>query len=272
VGKGCSSYRTTTRKFQHLHTSSLKTKSLKNHKINSILNSFTKAVLKTYVIQINSDISEQEAFNNEIQLIQIIGRQDLNKGSLCNHTTGGDGTSGNIPKSKGKTYEELYGIEKAHELKQNQSIYSSGQNNSASKTNMSDEQRYIKGQKSIKTRMDNNQIRKGSECNFSKENMGEDAIKQKNLKSARTYKNNIVNGYQPKCRTKLPKYLAISPTGEQISFQGFQPFAKKYFLSEYLLKHRIDKGIITANSFHKKKTSFSSEYLNSFGWEIKSIN
>ena len=42
-----------------------------------------------------SGLSEKQAFDLEINLIQIYGRQDNKTGCLANHTDGGDGCSGN---------------------------------------------------------------------------------------------------------------------------------------------------------------------------------
>src|ERR1019366_3451884 len=41
-----------------------------------------------------SDLSDNEALSLEIELIEKYGRRDLGTGCLCNHTSGGDGSSG----------------------------------------------------------------------------------------------------------------------------------------------------------------------------------
>jgi hypothetical protein len=79
---------------------------------------FTIEDIKTYIIETASNITEIEAFKNEIEYIKYIGRYKLGKGPLCNHTDGGEGISGICSKNKGKTYEEIYGEEKAKQLKQ----------------------------------------------------------------------------------------------------------------------------------------------------------
>ena len=55
--------------------------------------------------KILQNVTEDEAFAEEIKLIAMIGRRDLRRGSLCNETDGGDGAVGGIkPKgfAKGK--------------------------------------------------------------------------------------------------------------------------------------------------------------------------
>ena len=44
------------------------------------------------------NVSEEEAFVEEINLISVIGRRDKKNGSLCNETDGGEGTKGRIIK------------------------------------------------------------------------------------------------------------------------------------------------------------------------------
>jgi hypothetical protein len=71
---------------------------------------------KVEIIQDN--LSEFQAFELEIQLIKQYGRRDKGLGPLLNETDGGDGSSGHISPKKGKTFEELYGYEKASHMKE----------------------------------------------------------------------------------------------------------------------------------------------------------
>lgn len=82
-------------------------------------------------------LTEQEAFDKEIELIKKYGRRDLDEGSLTNLTNGGEGMSGYImpektkeklriirsnqipPIPKGSSFNRLYSEQKAEELKQN---------------------------------------------------------------------------------------------------------------------------------------------------------
>jgi len=102
---------------------------------NTLKNNVVKKILKEgydlekYIVIVYNNLSEQEAFNNEIFLIKEIGRRITNDGSLCNMDEGGKGSdtishhpnkdeiikkiittakkNGNT--HKGKTYEDLYG-------------------------------------------------------------------------------------------------------------------------------------------------------------------
>ncbi len=108
---------------------------LKTNIINKIINSGFD--LKQYIVILHENISEDEAFHNEINLINIIGRRIDNLGPLSNMDLGGIGsdTISNHPNKKnifekikktqienksthkGKTYEELYG-DRANEEKE----------------------------------------------------------------------------------------------------------------------------------------------------------
>jgi hypothetical protein len=86
-----------------------------------------------YIVDIiETDINWQTACEKEIELIKEYGRRDLGFGTLVNMTDGGDGklgpqsaiTKNKISKAllknhiaKGKTFIELYGIEKAKIIK-----------------------------------------------------------------------------------------------------------------------------------------------------------
>ena len=50
--------------------------------------------LSPVVVKLVENIADREAQDLEKMLIAAIGRSDLNAGPLCNHTDGGDGTSG----------------------------------------------------------------------------------------------------------------------------------------------------------------------------------
>ena len=87
------------------------------------------------IIFVATKLLEHEAFILEIRLIQMYGRKDIKTGILRNITDGGEGTSGWVPTdenkkniseskigtNKGLTYEEIYGEEKAKELRKRRS-------------------------------------------------------------------------------------------------------------------------------------------------------
>jgi len=69
---------------------------------------------KGKIIQLKTNLTEEEAFNHERYMIFILGRKDLGTGILLNKSDGGEGRSGYIP---------------TEELKRNQSEKMKGENN-----------------------------------------------------------------------------------------------------------------------------------------------
>ena len=63
---------------------------------NKYLGSKLDKISRPIVIFIKERLSESEAFDEEKQLISVIGRYDLKVGPLANQTDGGDGASGNV--------------------------------------------------------------------------------------------------------------------------------------------------------------------------------
>lgn len=90
-------------------------KTLKTKLIKKILKRGEEPILKKLFIQ----LSEEEAFQKEKDLIKLYGRIDQNTGCLANHTDGGEGISGySFPKD---TFEErsarFKGIPRSEEVK-----------------------------------------------------------------------------------------------------------------------------------------------------------
>jgi len=62
------------------------------HKINKI----KENGLEPIVVKIKEDLTEENSFILESKLISLIGREDLNKGTLINFTNGGEGSIGHV--------------------------------------------------------------------------------------------------------------------------------------------------------------------------------
>lgn len=110
-----------------------KRNTLKNNVVNKILDADYD--LEKFVIILSKNLSEEDAFNNEIDLIKMIGRRIDETGSLCNMDEGGKGSdnishhpdrekiikkstrSGEDHHFYHKTYKEIYG-DKAEEQKE----------------------------------------------------------------------------------------------------------------------------------------------------------
>jgi hypothetical protein len=69
------------------------------------------------IVKVKENLLESDAFILEMELIREIGRYDIGVGPLCNHTDGGEGSIGCERKTKGKTLEEIHGVEKAKEIR-----------------------------------------------------------------------------------------------------------------------------------------------------------
>jgi len=89
---------------------------IKNGKIKHLLENGIDPL--KYVVFYKENISKEKASEFEKSLISSMGRINNNTGILSNLTDGGDGWNGAVSKSKGKTYEEIYGPQKAKELKE----------------------------------------------------------------------------------------------------------------------------------------------------------
>lgn len=94
----------------------------RSHKLNIIKQILKSGISKEeykqkFIIKIQENLTEFCAFGLEQFLINLIGRKDINSGPLVNLTDGGEGPFGKISCFKDKTFEEIYGVEKAKEIK-----------------------------------------------------------------------------------------------------------------------------------------------------------
>jgi hypothetical protein len=74
--------------------------------------------MRDYVLIASNNLSEEEALFLEEEYIKLIGRYNNKTGPLTNLSDSYRNMSDNLVSVKGKTYEEIYGTEKANELKQ----------------------------------------------------------------------------------------------------------------------------------------------------------
>lgn len=82
---------------------------------------FWKNVVDKYgfIVEIVLDnCTKKEAFNKEVELIKLYGRQDINTGILVNHTDGGDGRINSSDKIKKKCGIKNIGRKASEETKQ----------------------------------------------------------------------------------------------------------------------------------------------------------
>jgi hypothetical protein len=111
-------------------------KTYKSYKIHKIM----KMGLKPIIVKVKENLCLKEANLLEKKLIEVIGRIDLGNGLLTNMSSGGEGNCGGRPvlyetRQKmrevrlNKTYEEMYGVEKAESLKLNHSNNMKGNKN-----------------------------------------------------------------------------------------------------------------------------------------------
>ena len=103
---------------------------IKNGKIKHLKDEFD---LTKYVVFYKTNVSKEESLEVEKGLISHFGRINNNTGILPNMTDGGEGWFGAASPFKGKTYEEIHGVDKANELKKIRSSQLIG-NNYGSKT------------------------------------------------------------------------------------------------------------------------------------------
>lgn len=128
VGKGCGR-----RIKDHLDNSSLSANdnNIKNGKLRNIISKGFNPL--DYCIILYNYLTNEDALQKEIDVIKTIGRIVLKNGPLSNLKDGGGGSNGVIARGssrlKGRTYEDIHGLEKAELLKKNRSARFIGDKN-----------------------------------------------------------------------------------------------------------------------------------------------
>jgi len=98
---------------------------IKNGKIKHLLTEFD---LTKYIVFYKTNLTKEESLSIEKDLIRHFGRLNNGTGILSNMTDGGEGWLGAASPFKGKTYEEIHGVEKAKKLKKKRAEVLKGNN------------------------------------------------------------------------------------------------------------------------------------------------
>jgi len=212
------------RLYQHLTTHNLKYTTIKVNIIKKIL----KENQKPIIIKLHENMLESDSFNKEMELIKLIGRRDLNEGSLANMTNGGDGSSGNIVSeetrnkmSESSKGEKNWNYDKTH--------------SEETRKKMSD---VLKGKiHTLEHRRKNSEANKGKTSGC------------KNP-SAKKYKIIDPNG------------------NEYIAYDTLKLFCKNNNLSIHTFRKYVDNGKIPKCRYSKHTTLYTIERDNSTNWEI----
>lgn len=226
--------------------------------------------LKPIRIILVDKLCEDKSFEIEKKLIKLIGRRDLNKGTLTNFTDGGEGTSGIIQSEETK-------LKRKKTLKKYRQHFKTKEFSEKMKLVSNDRKKnpeYIKycEELSIKYRGDgnpmfgkktsDNQKNAVSKAHAEGKIVLSDEGKKKIIEAAhkRKGKKNKVK----KCDSK--KYELISPNNEKFVIFGavdLQNFCKKNKLQYHVLKNNL--GVITENMVVGNKI-FAK---NTIGWKMK---
>lgn len=216
------------------------------------------------IIIIKSELSEKESFDLEIELIDLIGRRDLNKGTLSNLTNGGEGHSG-YEQSDETKLKRTKSLEKYREYFKSKEFSEKMKVISADRTKKLKENGYY-DELSIKYSGAGNPM-------FGKQSSDKqkDAIKKAHAEgkiklSDEGRKKIIENGRQRKGkknnnrRIDSKKYELISPNDEKFIIFGaikLQEFCKKNKLQFHVVKNNrglITKEMVIGNKMFAKNT------------------
>ena len=118
TGKGCFK-----RCYDHLKENTQD----KNYHKKNIIKKIRKVGLEPKIIKILENVDEQTAFDKEVEIIWVVGRDDLNMGPLTNKTWGGStGGIRKIENLKGLKFNRLRVIEYAGKTKNNRTSWLCG--------------------------------------------------------------------------------------------------------------------------------------------------
>jgi len=164
-----------------------------------------KLGLKPIIIKLFENLTESEAFEKEIQLIESIGRINLKTGPLTNMTEGGDGISGNVISEETRKK-----ISEAHKGKK-----------------LTEEHKRLL---SIK----NKQALAAKGGKFTREH-----IEKLKIANSRPRGQMSIQSRLSKCN----KYLIISPDGIEYKIKGLKDFCKEHTLNLSQMR-RVSKGVL----------------------------
>lgn len=199
-------------------------------KLNKIINSGFEPIFFKLVYSLNED----EALKIESQLINLIGRIDIETGSLCNMTDGGE-----------------IGFSRSPESRKKLSLSKMGDKNPMFGKTISNEHKDI-----LKS--------------YSKANKGKTWVELYDAETIERMLNGCANrGKNAKLREDTKKYKLIDPDGNEYIIDGMvrlQKFCSEKNIQYQLLRKNIGNKITPDKLKSKKITA-----LNTLKWEIKKI-
>ena len=221
---------------------------LKINKIRKILGSGMEPI-----IEIFSDLSENDSFIMEMNLISKYGRMDLGTGTLTNLSEGGEGQSGWIPDD---------------DYRKRMSDSTRGEKNGMFGKNQSNETK-----EKIKNKALGREVSESTRKKMSDQRIGEMNGffgKKHTDESLKIMSINRKGKCKGKDNSGSKKFLFISPEGlDYIIDDGFENFCYNNQLSSGRMKRFMNGGKIPeCNKSHNMTTQLT---INCFRWEVKII-
>lgn len=230
----------------------------------AILNKIKNEGLKPIRVIIKTEMPEQESFDLEIKLIDLIGRKDLKKGVLSNLTNGGEGHSGNKQSNETKL-KRINSLKKYREYFKSKDFSEKMKVISADRTKKLKENGYY-DELSIKYKGTGNPMFGKQSSNKQKDAVKKAHAEGKIMLSEEGRKKLIENGRQRKGkknnnkRIDSNKYEIISPNNEKFIIFGaidLQEFCKKNKLQFHVIKNNsgeITKDMVIGDKIFAKNT------------------